>query len=762
MLLLMSLCHAMAQIDDSELDDFTVTDNTFNPNRAADSLNASHKKVPKGMHVWTIDERFGDITPQDRDTLQHLVMNNLFTEGRYADYNTTGNLGSPRINRIATDRDYIARDLFMEPYSYFITKPSELRFTNTFSPITNLTYNTCGDKNNGEDHLKVLFASNVNKETGIGFKFNYLYGRGYYQNQSGSYFDYTFWGSHIGPRYQAHLILSFDHMKTTENGGIADDEYITHPEAQSEDYATDEIPTILSSNWNRYDGFHATFSHRYNIGFSKTVPMTEDEINAKRFALQSMKEQEERERKNKDGRQEDTTTPEERPMGRPRDAVIAGDLPSDSTRSIASQMAEMRAKLLADSLAAPKDTAQVDTAWTKEEYVPVTSFIHNMNIDTNHRTYLAYESPSDLYLQTYNTTNDKSGGDSINDVMKSLAIRNRFAIALSEGLNKYVPMGLKIFVAHELRHYSLPALGTNLTDTYNENNISVGGQVIRSESNRLKYNATFESVVAGEDVGNILIDATGTLKMKILGDSANVSLRGFYHLTNPNFMLRHYHSKHFWWDNDDLSKQMHTHVEGSFNISKTHTAVRVAYDNLQNYTYLAATYTRPTVSTIEGYDVNVRQSSTNISLITAMVEQNLVAGPLNWENRVTFQASSDEDALPVPTLNYWTNLYLNFKIARVLSVHFGAEGYYFTEYNAPEYVSQLGQYAVQENADVRTKTGNYPIINVYANFKLRQCRYYLKMSHVTAGSISHTNFHTPHHPINERVLHFGLTWTFFN
>ncbi len=752
---------ASAQIDESNLDGFNVTDNTFNPNRALDSLKTSHKKAPKGMYVWTIDERFGDITRQEPDTAQHLVMNTVFTEGMYGEYNTTGNLGSPRIARIATDRDYTPRMAFLEPYGYFITKPSELRFTNTLSPITNLYYNSCGNKQNGEDHIKALFATNINKEAGFGFKFDYLYGRGYYQNQSGAYFDYTMWGSYIGPRYQAHLIFSFDHMKTTENGGIADDEYVTHPEAQEDTYTSDEIPVILDNNWNRNDAFHVTLSHRYNIGFTKEVPMTEEEKEAKRFALKAKQEQEQREAAAK-GETTGEGKPIGRPTGRPDDAVVVGDLPSDSVRDAAKELADIKAKEMADSLMAEDTEVREDTSWMKEIYVPVTSFIHNLNYDTNTRTYIAYNSPENYYLNSYEAINEKAYGDSINDATKYFSLRNRFAVALTEGLNKYVPMGAKLFVAHELRHYQLPDLGTNALTSYNENNISVGAQLIRSESTRLRYNATAETTLAGEDVGDLRIDGGGDLRLPLFKDTVSVRLKAFYHLTNPTFLQRHYHSKHFWWDNDGMNKQMHTHLEGSVTLPKTKTKLRVAYDNLQNYVYLAESYSRPTPSTITGFSANMRQSSKNISLLTAMVEQNVKLGPLHWENRLTLQQSSDEDLLPVPALNYWTNLYLNFRIAKVLRVHFGAEMYYFSSYYAPEYCAQLGQYAIQENEAVKTKTGNYPFINAYINFKLKQCRFYVMMSHVNAGSGNLNYFLTPHHPMNESVLRMGLAWTFDN
>jgi len=107
-----------AQVNDYD-DGFSVVDNTFNPNRnAADSLKASHKEVPKGLRVWTIDGLFGDMTEQEPDTVQHLFMNSIFTTGKYGEYNTTGNLGAPRISRIATDRDYAPLFEMLEPYDF--------------------------------------------------------------------------------------------------------------------------------------------------------------------------------------------------------------------------------------------------------------------------------------------------------------------------------------------------------------------------------------------------------------------------------------------------------------------------------------------------------------------------------------------------------------------------------------------------------------------------------------------------------------------
>lgn len=758
--MLFSVLSAMAQMDDFD-DGFTIRDNSFNPNRALDSLKSDHKKVPKGIRVWTIDEQFGDIMEQAPDTAQHLFINSIFTTGRYGEYNTTGNLGAPRINRIVTDRNISPRFAFTEPYGYFITNPWDLRFTNTLSPITNLYFNSCGDKQNGEDHLKALFATNINKQAGFGFKFDYVYGRGYYKSQSTALFDYTMWGSYIGERYQAHLSFSTDHMKNTENGGITNDDYILHPEAQDDTYDSNEIPVVFERNWNRINGFHVNLSHRYNVGYYKKVPMTELEKEAKRFAIKAEKEKEEQELLLEKQKLSGGSQSRIMATGRPDGALIQGDL-SDSTIQEAKRQAQIKAQQSLDSLIANRDTTAVDTSWLKDEYVPVTSFIHTLTFDNHTRTYISYSKEPKTFLNRYAVPIDNARGDSLNDVVENYSLRNRFAIGMHEGLNKYMPMGLKLFVGHELRHYVLPGSGDYLFNTYNEHNVSVGGQIIKTTGNALHYKAMVETNLIGEDIGDIRIDGTGDAHFRIGKDSISVFLNAFYHLTNPTILQRHYHSKFFWWDHDGMNKQMHTHIEGNFSLARTRTSLRVAYDNIQNYVYLAESYERTENGTLTNYTADTRQSAKNLSLITAALQQDFTYGILNWENRITFQKSSDDVILAAPTLNLWTNLYIRFKIAHVLRVDFGAEAFYFSKYNAPEYCPHLGQYAVQENDAVRTKTGNYPFVNVYANCKMKQCRFFAMMSHINAGQGNLAYFTTPHHPMNQRIFRLGLAWTFNN
>ena len=709
-------------------------------NRQHADSTKGEKEIPIGLKVWTVDERFGDITPTEPDTMAFMYMNTIFTSGLHGEYNTTGNLGAPRQNRIFTDRDESNEFIFANPLDHFITSPGLFHFTNTYSPITNLSLNSCGNRTNGEDHFKALFAINAGKRLGMGLKFDYLYGRGYYSDNSSSHFNYSIYGSYLGDRYQAHFLFGTNHQKQAENGGITNDNYITHPESFNDDYQEAEIPTMLSDNWNRNDNLHVFFTHRYSVGFNRKVPMTEEEIKARKFAMESRKENNARNAKEEARREaeKDGGTFDEEEYD--RQLKMAANIPN------------------ADSEATPEDTT-----WTKNEYVPVTSFIHTARLDKFTRIYQSYYTPADYYGDTYNTWS-RFSGDSIYDRTEHYELRNTFAVALLEGFNKYAKAGLKAFVTHSFMHFTLPD-STTRSRSYNENDFFVGGQLSKTAGETLHYNVTGEVEVAGMRVGDVNIDGEADLNFYLWGDTIQLAANGFFHLNDPTFYHEHYHSKHFWWDNDDLDKITHTKIQGTFSLQRTGTHLRVAVDNLSNYTYFGTSYD------VENSGDNyfrlrnkawVRQCSENISVLTATLGQQLRFGIVNLDAELTYQKSSKDDIIPVPDFNAYANLFLRFKIAHVLDCDLGADVRYFTKYHAPDYVPGIGQYAIQETPSSRVDIGNIAVANVYANFFLKHTRFFVMLSHVNHSGEGGNYFLTPHYPINERLFRFGLSWNFFN
>src|SRR5574344_71842 len=740
-------------------EDGTITKSTeFNKDSTK-----SDEEIPVGLYVWTIDKRFGDITPAVPDTVPHLFMNDGFTSGRHGEYNTTGNLGSPRLSRIFIDQPEADQFIFTQPYDFFLTPVDKLHFTNTLSPFTNITYSSCGNKTNGEDRLRAIFAVNAGKKIGLGMKFDYMYGRGYYSNQSTSRFNWTLFSSYLGEKYNMHFVFSTNHEKVSENGGITDDNYILHPESFTT-FAADEIPTVLEQNWNRNDNMHLFLSHRYSLGFHRKVKMTDAEIKAKKFAMESMKENEQlakqKEADNKDTKDKEKDSKGKKPVyaGRPYNAVIVGhELPD--TVAHKNERINITSTQKSDSTVAAIKKAQEDSMTMKDEYVPVTSFIHTLEWNNYSRIYEAYQTPSNFYANKYYNRN-VFGGDSIYDKTNHYSIKNTFAIALLEGFNKYAKAGLKAFVAHEFRHFTLPdSAGSNTI--YNEHNISVGGQLSKTQGSLLHYNITAETFLAGEDIGKLMIDGQADLNFKLFNDTIQLAVKAFIHHFNPSFYFRHYHSKNFWWDNGSMDKEIRTRIEGEFSLKRTRTRLRVAIEELRNYTYFSMAYNIDSLYNRTGNSVKVNQCGSNINVISATLNQDFTLGPLNWENEITYQSSSNKSVLPLPTLSIYSNLYLNFRIAKVLLVNLGADVRYFTKYYAPDFRPALNQFCVQ-NSNAPIEIGNYPIVNVYANMHLKHTRFFIMMSHVNCGGGNKNYFLTPHYPINPSILRMGVSWNFFN
>ena len=105
-LLLPILAHAQTFNEMDESGNITQRNENqnFNPHNRDTT---QQKTVPKGIYVWTVDRRFGDIHKTDVDTMPHLYPQSTMAPGMYGDYNTTGSNYTARLSRIFANRKAI-------------------------------------------------------------------------------------------------------------------------------------------------------------------------------------------------------------------------------------------------------------------------------------------------------------------------------------------------------------------------------------------------------------------------------------------------------------------------------------------------------------------------------------------------------------------------------------------------------------------------------------------------------------------------------
>lgn len=639
--------------------------------------------IPIGLHAWKIDERFGETTPVPVDTLMHGFQNSNDTGGPTGHYTYLGNLGAPRISHVFFERKDASQFFFTDPYDFTVRKPSDIIYTDTKSPFTNLTYYKQGDGRYGEERFKAYFAVNVNRRLGFGFDIDYTYGRGKYQSQSTALFNGNLFAYYQGDKYDMHFSFINENLKVAENGGITDDRYVTDPLGMAEGertYETYNMPTNLSDIWNNNTGYHVFLTHRYNLGFYRDVE------------------------------------------------------------------------------------AENDTTG-RSEFVPVTSFIHSVKVDINRRKYVSYDvQQNDEYFE-----HNYLGTDST-DVTRHFSIKNTVGISLREGFNKWAKAGLTAFMSFEHRSFTMTDTvpgdpRRRIATAHKENVLSVGGQLIKQQGKTLHYNVTGEVAVIGEDAGQFSVEGNGDLNFRLFNDTVRLEAHAYIKNLNPTFYFRHFHSKHYWWDNDDLSKIMRTRVEGKLSIDRWRTQLSAGVENITNYTYLgnaSVGYAGRNETVNYKNDVAVRQHSGNIQVFSATLKQDFKLGILHLDNEITYQKTSNSDVLPLPELVLYHNLYLKFALAKkVLKVEMGADMRYFTQYYAPDYAPAIGQFYLQ-NPETRYKLGGYPMLNGYINLHLKRTRIFVQMYNLLQRQGEKSYFYAPHYPLNPRILKVGLSWNFFD
>ncbi len=664
--------------------DSNLYDRNGNPIDTTSVIDAS--TIPIGLSCWKIDRQFGNMTEVPVDTLQHDFQNTNDTGGPTGHYTYLGNLGSPRISHVFFERKDPEQFFFLDPYDFTVVEPEDVVYTNTKSPFTNLTYYKQGGSSDGEERFKAYFAVNANKRLGFGFNIDYVYGRGKYMNQSTALFNGNLFAYYLGDKYNMHFSFINDNLKVAENGGIADDRYVTRPLDMAEGgkvYANDEIPTNLSQVWNHNTGYHAFLTHRYNVGFYRENPDAKDTVNT-------------------------------------------------------------------------------------EIFVPVTSFLHTVKVDINRRKYISYdEAQNQQYFQNNYLT------DVQRDETEQLAVKNTIGISLREGFNKWAKAGLTAFLSHEYRRFTMTDTlartpGQRIPTDYVENTISAGGQLIKEQGQTLHYNVMGEIALVGEDAGQFQIQGKGDLNFRLFSDTVRLEANAYIKNLNPIFYYRHFHSKHYWWDNNDLSKIMRTRIEGKLSVDRWKTQLKAGVENIKNYTYLDNTSVKYTetssgkeVTTYKN-DVAVKQNSGNIQVFSAALRQDFKLGIFHLDNEITYQKSSNQDVLPLPELTLYHNLYIKFGLAKkVLQIEMGADVRYFTQYYAPDYTPAIGQFYLQ-NKETRYKLGGYPLLNGYINLHLKRTRIFIAMYNLIQGQGEKSYFLAPHYPLNPRLLKFGLSWNFFD
>ena len=190
-----------------------------------------------------------------------------------------GNTGSANQTNIFHQREMEYPFLFAFPYQVYLHDPYKIQHFSTNKPFTDLSYLTSGSSDYSEQVIDVIHTQNINKYINVGLKYDLIASRGQYEDQDISANRFSLYSSYSKDYYSIYGSLSFNSVKSQENGGLLDvDEFL-------DNQSTDLIYTMsLSDASSRLKYYSFFFTQKLDL-FQKEEDSTHVK-NGNTFSLQ--------------------------------------------------------------------------------------------------------------------------------------------------------------------------------------------------------------------------------------------------------------------------------------------------------------------------------------------------------------------------------------------------------------------------------------------------------------------------------------------
>ena len=400
------------------------------------------------------------------------------------------------------------------------------------------------------------------------------------------------------------------------------------------------------------------------------------------------------------------------------------------------------------------------------DYVPVTTFMHTFEVNQSTKRYVEQQADQGFYAHRYFDRRNTR------DTANVLNIRNTLAVTFEEEFNKWLRFGATVYAVNECQRYafSVPETTDSTVNIINNdydfmlanplllhsdsltghqwvNNTWVGGSIYKNTGKYIRYGFTGDVCVVGYKLGEFKVNGHINTDFRVGKDTMRISASAYVKNEQPDYFLQHYRSNHYYWNND-FRKTYRFYVGGewAYPTKYVQPSINVGFENLTHYIYF-------------GEDGLPVQHEGNIQVLAVDAQLNFRTKRFGMDNNVVYQLSSDK-ALPLPSVALYHNIYYRDCWFKALDVQIGVDMRYHTAYYAPLLNPATGQFCIQH----KEKVGNYPILNVYANFYVRSLRLKLfaHFTHFNQYFMKHKNYYSMSgYPLNPPIFRAGLAWHFY-
>jgi len=278
-------------------------------------------------------------------------------------------------------------------------------------------------------------------------------------------------------------------------------------------------------------------------------------------------------------------------------------------------------------------------------------------------------------------------------------------------------------------------------------NITVKGKLSYRFSDRVGFAADVNQIVQGRNFGDFIYDA----KLMVAGNNktGKIILDAYTQSSSPGLVYTDWISNHYIFHDS-----FHNEKTNSFSFNYVNNALQVdlkaEYFLINDYLYFAAD--------ANSTDAHPEQLGNPINLLKLTLSKNLQFGRWHFDNTVIYQKTDYQTVLRTPEAYTYSSLYYAKLLFNVLNTNMGINVRYNTPYVAPSFAPDIDQFYNGPNITFTS----YPIATVFIKATLYRTNLFVAYDYADQGLFSKGFYTVNRYPMQDALLKFGVSWTFFN
>ncbi len=278
-------------------------------------------------------------------------------------------------------------------------------------------------------------------------------------------------------------------------------------------------------------------------------------------------------------------------------------------------------------------------------------------------------------------------------------------------------------------------------------NITLKARFSYKFSNKIGLEGDFQQIAQGRNAGDYLYDA----KVALAGNekTGKIILEGYAQNNTPALVYSNWISNHYIF-HTNLKNQKTNSLSFNYLNPILKLDFKAEYFLINNYLYFSA---QP-----NGNDASPTQVLAPINLLKLSISKSFTWRQWQFDDFLVYQKSDYQTTLRTPQFYNFSSLYYKVLLFKVLHSNIGMDVRYNSTYIAPSYAVGLGQFYNGTNVTF----SSYPIASVFFRATLQRTNFFIMYDYVNQGLFSPGFYTVNRYPQMDRLLKFGVSWTFYN